>query len=110
MKEIRTIRTEEMLNEALSLNKAILFKNSLMCGISRHARTELESFARETEKDVAIFMIDVINDRNISMKIADKTGIRHESPQAIYMEQGVPVWHASHFSITKDELEKAVRQ
>ncbi len=108
MMKLQSISTEEDLNEAFGQPRAILFKNSLMCGISRHARGELESFAKETVKDVAIYMVDVIKDRHLSDMIAERTGIRHESPQAFYLEKGRVIWHASHFSITKEEMERVI--
>ena len=108
MYEVRSIRTEEDLNEVFGQPRAILFKNSMMCGISRHARDEIEAFAQETGKNVSVYMVDVVTDRSLSNLIAERTGIRHESPQAFYLEKGAVIWHASHFSITKDELKRAV--
>lgn len=103
---IMSIHTQEQLEEAFGKPKAIIFKNSLSCGISRHARGELEAFAREHAGNVDIYMIDDVADRTLSNTIAARTGVRHESPQAFYLENGAVVWHASHFSITKEELEK----
>ena len=39
--------------------------------------------------------------------LAELCGVRHESPQAILFEAGVPVWHASHDAITAEALAAA---
>ncbi len=106
MMDIVSIGNEEQLNGIFTLPKAILFKNSYACGISRHARGEVEAFAREHAGKVPVYMIDVVSDRTLSNMAAARTGVRHESPQAFYIENGTVVWHASHFSITKEALEK----
>jgi bacillithiol system protein YtxJ len=35
-------------------------------------------------------------------------GVRHETPQAILLRDGVPVWSASHFRITAEALKKVL--
>jgi monothiol bacilliredoxin len=35
-------------------------------------------------------------------------GIRHESPEVIVLQNGKPVWHASHYDVTADALAKEV--
>ncbi|MBK5099311.1 MAG: DUF2847 family protein, partial [Gemmatimonadetes bacterium] len=40
--------------------------------------------------------------------IADRLGIRHQSPQIILLADGQPVWNASHGAVTAEILtEKA---
>jgi bacillithiol system protein YtxJ len=40
--------------------------------------------------------------------MAARLGIRHETPQAILLRDGRPVWSASHFRITADALSKHI--
>jgi bacillithiol system protein YtxJ len=42
--------------------------------------------------------------RDISNAVAEKTGIRHESPQAIVLKNGAPVYHASHFDVSAEAI------
>ncbi len=42
------------------------------------------------------------------MPIEEHLGIRHESPQAIVISRGNPIWHASHFQVTAKALEDAI--
>jgi bacillithiol system protein YtxJ len=48
--------------------------------------------------------------RELSRRVAEQTGIRHESPQAIILRNGQAVWSASHFDITAEAVEQAVRE
>lgn len=110
MKRIQTIDDERILQEIFDKEKVILFKNSMNCSISRNARGQMESFAKNCEYPVEIYMVDVINERELSKKIESTTGIKHESPQAIYMEKGKVIWYASHFKITIEELKNAIEK
>jgi bacillithiol system protein YtxJ len=48
--------------------------------------------------------------RDISREIAMSTGVEHESPQVIIMRNGKSVWHTSHWNITRETVEKALRE
>jgi bacillithiol system protein YtxJ len=108
MKNIKVLNDEKTLQEILKDKKVIIFKNSMNCGISRNARGHMEKFAQDCKETIEIYMVDVINERELSKKIESITGIKHESPQAIYLENGKIVWQASHYMITVDALKKAV--
>ena len=54
--------------------------------------------------DADINLIIVQTDRHVSNEIARRTGIKHESPQAIVLKDGEPVYHASHYDITIEDL------
>lgn len=100
-----------------------LFKHSLTCGVSTRAHREYRSFvaangatgdaetaeaAGATETAGADFtLLEVQNARPLSRAVAETTGIRHQSPQAILLRDGKAVWSASHFNITADSLTEA---
>jgi bacillithiol system protein YtxJ len=44
------------------------------------------------------------------MHVADETGVRHQSPQAILFYQGKPVWDDSHYRITEDDMKAALER
>lgn len=90
--------------DTLSKDKAIvIFKHSTRCSIS--AMT-LNRFERSYENDLAFepYFLDLIAHRDISNEIADRYGIRHESPQAIIIKDGKAKYDASHMEISYDEL------
>ena len=66
-------------------------------------RTSPESGAKAAYK-----VITVQSHRRISDTAAERLGIRHETPQAILLRDGRPVWNASHFRITATELARVI--
>jgi len=97
-------RTE--LESALSGGRFLLFKHSRICPTSDRAFGAYRRFV-EGHPDVPTGWIDVIAQRPWSQEVAATTGVRHESPQALLLEGGRVVWHASHFAITESALKAA---
>jgi bacillithiol system protein YtxJ len=91
-----TLDTIEKLDELFERSKetpVILFKHSLTCGISADASTQLSI----VEADVNLIIVQI--SRQISNEIESRTNIRHESPQAIILRNGAPIFNASHYRI-----------
>ena len=57
---------------------------------------------RDAGPGVTYKMITVQSHRRVSDRVAERLGIRHETPQAILLRDGQSVWSASHFRITAD--------
>lgn len=93
-------------DRALQQPRVLLFKHSPVCPISADAHDQYAAFCRELP-DVPTLFVDVIADRPVARGIAERCGVRHESPQAILFELGRPVWHASHHAITLGSLHAA---
>jgi monothiol bacilliredoxin len=53
-------------------------------------------------------MITVQSHRRVSDHATRRLGIRHETPQVILLRDGQPVWSASHFRVTADELDRNI--
>jgi bacillithiol system protein YtxJ len=97
----------DMLEAAIaeSLERPVLlFKHSRTCGVSFEALDELRAHLERGAVQAAYKMITVQNHRRVSDEVADRLGVRHETPQAILLRDGRPVWNASHFRITADAL------
>ena len=78
----------------------LLFKHSIACPISASAYQAI------AQADAEINIIVVQHARDVSNALAEKTGIRHESPQAIILKDGEAIYHASHYNISANEVEK----
>ena len=94
--------TIEKLEEAIEnsrVHPVLLFKHSRTCGISAGVMSQ-----EMAGVEAPVNLILVQDDRHISNEIAARTGIRHESPQAIVLKDGEVVYHASHFDITADDI------
>ncbi|MDO8794675.1 MAG: bacillithiol system redox-active protein YtxJ [Vicinamibacterales bacterium] len=77
---------------------ALIFKHSVTCGISAQAYDELTAIAEALP--VTIHVVPVQNSRQASLAVAQRSGIRHESPQVLLIVDGRAAWTASHFRIT----------
>ena len=86
----------------------LLFKHSRTCGISHEALGELHAHVARNRADAVYRLITMQSHQRISDEAASRLGVRHETPQAILIRDGRPVWNASHFSITADRLDQAL--
>jgi bacillithiol system protein YtxJ len=109
--DIKTLETEAHFDEALAASgerPVLLFKHSLTCPISANAYKEVRRFVEGDGAEADVRMIVVQDARPVAERAADVLGIRHESPQAIVVRDGKPVWDASHFKITSKALAQAL--
>ena len=92
-----TERLEELFEQSHE-KPVVLFKHSTTCPISAGVYEEV------TRVNGDINLIIMQSARDVSNAVAGKTGIRHESPQAIVLRDGEPVYHASHFDVTAEAI------
>ncbi len=105
----KKLTDSEQLNEILGDRlgkKNILFKHSTRCSISALALNKFQNDWSDDIKDVEIWFLDLLNFREISNEIAEKTGVIHQSPQAISLENGEVKYYASHSEIN---LQRAIK-
>jgi bacillithiol system protein YtxJ len=100
------LRTAAELDAAFAAERFLLFKHSTLCPISAAAFEEYERWS-EDHPQAATGWIDVIQERALARTVAERTGIRHESPQAILLAHGRARWDASHGAITEESLDRA---
>ncbi|HEX8721750.1 MAG TPA: bacillithiol system redox-active protein YtxJ [Pyrinomonadaceae bacterium] len=82
----------------------LLFKHSTACPISARAYKQMEG----VKTPVSIVVVQ--QSRGVSRAVEERTGVRHETPQALVLRNGRAVWNASHFDITADVVERAVKE
>lgn len=97
--EIHTTEELDALIEKSNEQPVVLFKHSTTCPISSGVYHEISN------ADADINLIIVQNSRSLSSAVAEKTGVRHESPQALIIKNGAVVYHASHYDVTAQEVE-----
>ena len=105
--ELREEQDLAPLLERSQKEPVVFFKHSTQCSRSAVAHDELLAFLRRNPA-VPCGMVLVIEDREVSDAMEDQFGIEHESPQAIVVSRGKPVWHAAHFRVTAKALEDAI--
>lgn len=87
----------------------LLFKHSTRCSISAMA---LGRFERSFSEEVSFepYYLDLIAHRDISNEVAERYGVRHESPQAILIRNGRVILQASHMGISYEELNSVAKK
>jgi bacillithiol system protein YtxJ len=96
------VRSLDRLNELFEeshTRPVVLFKHSNSCGISSVVMREISNV------DAEMHLVVVQTERIVADAIENRTNIRHQSPQAIVLKNGIPVYHASHYDITPEALE-----
>lgn len=112
MAEIQRIESVPALEELFERSKerpVWVFKHSLTCGTSSTAWAEFQRFAAgQPMQDGTIYaLIEVQNARSVSNVFAERTGIQHQSPQAVLLRGARVAWHASHYQIYGEALKGA---
>ena len=98
----------EQLLERSKTDPVLIFKHSTQCSISAQAYEEFTNFT-EGVHELCCGVVLVVENRKLSNAIAERFGVRHESPQALLIKDGRSVWNASHWSVTSDSLSDALR-
>ncbi|MDO0824109.1 bacillithiol system redox-active protein YtxJ [Desulfosporosinus nitroreducens] len=107
-KEIISIQELEGIMEESHQRKIIIFKHSTTCPISARAWREVQDFIQESSDEVLVVMIKVIESRPVSNLATENLGIKHQSPQALLINKGQVLWHASHQAVTQTNIKKAL--
>jgi bacillithiol system protein YtxJ len=80
----------------------LLFLHDPYCPISNRAYEAVEGV------EATVHILDVAANSALGRSVQTRTGIRHESPQAIVVKDGEPAWHASHGRIRRTALQEAL--
>ncbi|MBE9462456.1 bacillithiol system redox-active protein YtxJ [Dyadobacter subterraneus] len=94
-----TLTSEKEVEALTNLRElALIYKHSPRCMTSLMAFRNMKS-GSESDYSIPFYMVDVIQNRDISRLIAEKFNIRHESPQVLIVKDGKCIFDTSHESI-----------
>ena len=83
----------------------VIFKHSTRCGISRMVRNNFErNYDLPRDEKLKLYMLDLLANREVSNEVANRFGVRHESPQMIILKDRQVVHHASHQGIDLEDV------
>ena len=82
----------------------LIFKHSQTCPVSAAAFGEFREVLDRSDCDHGLIVVQ--SARLLSAEVESRTGVRHQSPQALVLREGRVVWHASHSGITVAALER----
>ncbi|PZE21792.1 bacillithiol system redox-active protein YtxJ [Paenibacillus xerothermodurans] len=108
MAQWREITSNEEWNQLFegSVNKpVVVLKHSTTCPVSANALHEFDNYLSKTPNaDVEYVLVKVIESRPVSNQIAENTGVKHASPQILYVKNKEAVWNTSHWSVTQAHI------
>lgn len=84
--------------------KTLIFKHSTRCGISSMVLKRFEKSMPSENNDFDYYILDILKNRDISNLLANKFGVRHESPQLLVLKNGDLIAHDSHYAILEMSL------
>lgn len=96
------LTSEAQLDELIAQSYTVpvlLFKHSTTCNISAMTINRFEQKWTADPAACICVYLDLLAYRSISNAIAEKTGIIHQSPQAILLKDGAVVYNDSHGAI-----------
>ena len=88
----------------------LLFKHSRTCGTSAQALDEFVAHLADHVSGARYAMVTVQTHREVSAAVTRMLGVRHETPQALLIQNGRVVWSASHFRVTADAVDAAIKR
>jgi bacillithiol system protein YtxJ len=106
--DISTIAELEEVLETSFSQPVVLFKHSNSCGLSTRAQRQIDRLSDGS--DPLVYRIVVQRARDVSDYVESRFEVRHESPQVFVLENGTPVFNASHHRVTADSIRAAVAE
>ena len=88
----------DALLESSSLGLRLLFLHDWTCPISARAEDEVLQLSG------TVHTVDVTTQQDLNRYVAERTGVRHESPQFFILCDGASVYDASHGRIRADVI------
>ena len=110
MVDITSVEQAEALISGSKERPLLVFKHSTRCPVSGRAAGEVDAFSRTPEAaGVTLARVLVVEDRPVSLWLAELLQTPHASPQALLVAEGKVAWTASHFGVTADAMASALR-
>jgi bacillithiol system protein YtxJ len=114
MTEITTLDDLDALLAATSERPAFIFKHSTTCPISAGAHRRVQAYIKQVAENGGATpefrIVRVHESRPVSNAIAERLGVVHKSPQLLFVRDGRCVWDTSHYNITAENIDKALRE
>lgn len=108
-KEITTIEEwDDILNKSAEKDQIIL-KHSTTCPVSTNALDEYNAYLKDNpNENIDYTLVKVRESRPVSNKIEADLGVKHESPQIIYIKDQKQYWSATHWAVTKAHMKAVI--
>jgi monothiol bacilliredoxin len=101
---ISDVKALDDLIEQSKQQPVVIFKHSTTCSISASAFRDMSKFKGDVN------LVEVQSARELSREIERRTGVTHESPQVIILNDGQVVWNASHWKVRANSVAEALKE
>lgn len=88
----------------------VIFKHNVTCPISKGVKQDLEFDEDSLPANTPVYILDLLNHRELSDAIATDFNVEHESPQALVIKNGKCVYNCSLYKITAEGMAKAMNR
>ena len=107
------IESVDQLKEAIlsgTKKPKLFFKHSTRCSISSMALNSFENQWSSEDELCALYFIDLLLHRDVSNTLAEMTGITHQSPQVILIQNRDILYDESHSGISARQIESILKK
>lgn len=100
------LTSTEQLEEIINLSHkpetqgVVLFKHSTRCSVSYMAAKNLQSEWQFPEQKLPFYYLDLLTYRALSNEISRIFNVKHESPQLLFIKNGICLGNASHTNVS----------
>jgi bacillithiol system protein YtxJ len=88
----------------------LIYKHSFSCSICLFSLRSVESVLSDLPSQLTVHFIDVKTNRELSNLVAKLSGVRHESPQGLFIERGNVYWHDSHGGVRSEAILECISE
>ncbi len=106
---IPEINTRQEFDTRLADELVVIFKHSSACDRSWAAHEEMADLQRD-QPSVPLYLVSVLDSREVSRYIATVSGVEHQSPQVIVFRKGKVIGSASHLAVTADLVTSIIQR
>jgi bacillithiol system protein YtxJ len=100
-KTLNNINQLEVIDKDSKTKIQVIFKHSTTCSVSFFANKNLLREMKDLDNQTfEIYYLDLITYRAISNTIASHYQVTHESPQLLFIKDGVCIYDASHSEVS----------
>ncbi len=111
MREITTLKEFDALLAESERGPILILKHSTRCPVSAAAHNRMQAWERVLgENAPPVYLVKVLESRELSDEIAVHLGVKHQSPQVILVRDGYALWNASHSGIGGLALDAALHE
>ena len=108
-KEITRIEEWNEILEKSAEKGQVILKHSTTCPVSTNALNEYNDYlADQPNSNLDYTLVKVRESRPVSNQIEADLGVKHESPQIIYIQDKAKYWSATHWSVTKAHIKAVI--